>query len=59
MFPSNFLFLFQLRHRCCPRIMPLVTRSRPYTSVTKEAQQHSVAHTSDRIRLFVEEHRIR
>jgi uncharacterized protein (TIGR02118 family) len=27
--------------------------------VVKEAQQHSVAHTSDRIRLFVEEHRIR
>ena len=33
----------------------LVTAS----EVVKEAQQHSVAHTSDRIRLFVEEHRIR
>ena len=29
------------------------------SAVVKEAQQHSVAHTSDRIRLFVEEHRIR
>jgi uncharacterized protein (TIGR02118 family) len=29
------------------------------SEVVKEAQQHSVAHTSDRIRLFVEEHRIR
>jgi len=29
------------------------------SQVVKEAQQHSVAHTSDRIRLFVEEHRIR
>jgi uncharacterized protein (TIGR02118 family) len=29
------------------------------SDVVKEAQQHSVAHTSDRIRLFVEEHRIR
>ena len=25
----------------------------------KEAQKHSLAHTRDRIRLFVEEHRIR
>jgi uncharacterized protein (TIGR02118 family) len=29
------------------------------SEVVKEAQRHSVAHTSDRIRLFVEEHRIR
>jgi uncharacterized protein (TIGR02118 family) len=29
------------------------------SAVVKEAQQHSVAHTSDRIRLVVEEHRIR
>jgi uncharacterized protein (TIGR02118 family) len=29
------------------------------SEVVKEAQQHSVAHTSDRIRLFVEEHCIR
>jgi uncharacterized protein (TIGR02118 family) len=29
------------------------------SEVVKEAQQHSVAHTSDRIRLFLEEHRIR
>jgi uncharacterized protein (TIGR02118 family) len=29
------------------------------SEVVKEAQQHSVAHTSDRIRLVVEEHRIR
>ena len=29
------------------------------SQVVKEAQQHSVAHTSDRVRLFVEEHRIR
>src|SRR5262249_35435793 len=29
------------------------------SEVVKEAQQHSVAHTSDPIRLFVEEHRIR
>jgi uncharacterized protein (TIGR02118 family) len=29
------------------------------SEVVKEAQQHSVAHTSERIRLFVEEHRIR
>jgi uncharacterized protein (TIGR02118 family) len=29
------------------------------SEVVKEAQQHSVAHTSDRIRLIVEEHRIR
>jgi uncharacterized protein (TIGR02118 family) len=29
------------------------------SAVVKEAQRHSVAHTSDRIRLFVEEHRIR
>jgi hypothetical protein len=29
------------------------------SKVVKEAQQHSVAHTSDRIRLVVEEHRIR
>jgi uncharacterized protein (TIGR02118 family) len=29
------------------------------SEVVKRAQQHSVAHTSDRIRLFVEEHRIR
>jgi uncharacterized protein (TIGR02118 family) len=29
------------------------------SEVVKVAQQHSVAHTSDRIRLFVEEHRIR
>jgi len=29
------------------------------SEVVKAAQQHSVAHTSDRIRLFVEEHRIR
>ena len=29
------------------------------SAVVKEAQQHSVAHTSDRVRLFVEEHRIR
>ena len=29
------------------------------SAAVKEAQQHSVAHTSDRIRLFVEEHRIR
>jgi uncharacterized protein (TIGR02118 family) len=29
------------------------------SDVVKEAQQHSVAHTSDRIRLVVEEHRIR
>jgi hypothetical protein len=27
--------------------------------VVKEAQRHSTAHSSDRIRLFVEEHRIR
>jgi uncharacterized protein (TIGR02118 family) len=29
------------------------------SDVVKEAQRHSVAHTSDRIRLVVEEHRIR
>ena len=29
------------------------------SAVVKEAQQHSVAHTSDRLRLVVEEHRIR
>jgi len=29
------------------------------SAVGKEAQQHSEAHSSDRIRLFVEEHRIR
>jgi uncharacterized protein (TIGR02118 family) len=29
------------------------------SEVVKEAQRHSVAHTSDRIRLVVEEHRIR
>ena len=29
------------------------------SEVVKEAQQHSVAHTSERIRLIVEEHRIR
>jgi uncharacterized protein (TIGR02118 family) len=29
------------------------------SEVVKEAQKHSVAHTSDRIRLVVEEHRIR
>ena len=29
------------------------------SEVVQEAQQHSVAHTSERIRLFVEEHRIR
>ena len=29
------------------------------SEVVKEAQRHSVAHSSDRIRLFVEEHRIR
>jgi uncharacterized protein (TIGR02118 family) len=29
------------------------------SEVVKKAQQHSVAHTSDRIRLVVEEHRIR
>jgi len=29
------------------------------SEVVKEAQQHSVAHTSDRLRLIVEEHRIR
>jgi uncharacterized protein (TIGR02118 family) len=29
------------------------------SEVVKEAQRHSVAHTSDRIRLFLEEHRIR
>jgi uncharacterized protein (TIGR02118 family) len=29
------------------------------SEVVKEAQRHSVAHTRDRIRLFVEEHRIR
>jgi uncharacterized protein (TIGR02118 family) len=29
------------------------------SEVVKVAQQHSVAHTSDRIRLVVEEHRIR
>jgi hypothetical protein len=29
------------------------------SEVVKEAQKHSVAHTRDRIRLFVEEHRIR
>jgi uncharacterized protein (TIGR02118 family) len=29
------------------------------SEVVKEAQQHSVAHTSDRLRLVVEEHRIR
>jgi hypothetical protein len=29
------------------------------SAVVKEAQKHSVAHTRDRIRLFVEEHRIR
>jgi uncharacterized protein (TIGR02118 family) len=29
------------------------------SAVVKEAQRHSVAHTSDRIRLVVEEHRIR
>jgi uncharacterized protein (TIGR02118 family) len=29
------------------------------SEVVKEAQQHSVAHTSDRIRLVVEEHRVR
>jgi uncharacterized protein (TIGR02118 family) len=29
------------------------------SEVVKEAQQHSVAHTSDRVRLFLEEHRIR
>ena len=29
------------------------------SAVVQEAQQHSVAHTSDRIRLFLEEHRIR
>jgi uncharacterized protein (TIGR02118 family) len=29
------------------------------SEVVKEAQRHSVAHTSDRIRLIVEEHRIR
>ena len=29
------------------------------SAVVKEAQQHAVAHTSDRIRLCVEEHRIR
>ena len=29
------------------------------SEVVKVAQQHSVAHTSDRIRLFLEEHRIR
>jgi uncharacterized protein (TIGR02118 family) len=28
------------------------------SEVVKEAQRHSVAHTSDRIRLFLEEHRI-
>ena len=38
----------------------MATLRRVITSaVVKEAQQHSVAHTSDRIRLFVEEHRIR
>jgi uncharacterized protein (TIGR02118 family) len=29
------------------------------SEVVKEAQRHSVAHTSDRIRLVVEEHRLR
>jgi uncharacterized protein (TIGR02118 family) len=29
------------------------------SAVVQEAQRHSVAHTSDRIRLFLEEHRIR
>jgi hypothetical protein len=29
------------------------------SEVVKEAQKHSVARTRDRIRLFVEEHRIR
>jgi uncharacterized protein (TIGR02118 family) len=29
------------------------------SEVVQEAQRHSVAHTSDRIRLFLEEHRIR
>jgi uncharacterized protein (TIGR02118 family) len=29
------------------------------SAVVKEAQKHSLAHTRDRIRLFVEEHRIR
>jgi len=29
------------------------------SEVVHEAQRHSVAHTSDRIRLFLEEHRIR
>ena len=29
------------------------------SAVVQEAQRHSVAHSSDRIRLFVEEHRIR
>lgn len=29
------------------------------SKVVQEAQRHSVAHTSDRIRLFLEEHRIR
>lgn len=29
------------------------------SDVVKEAQRHSVAHTSERIRLVVEEHRIR
>ena len=29
------------------------------SDVVKEAQRHSVAHTSDRLRLFVEEHRVR
>jgi hypothetical protein len=28
------------------------------SEVVKEAQRHSVAHTSDRIRLILEEHRI-
>jgi uncharacterized protein (TIGR02118 family) len=29
------------------------------SEVVREAQRHSVAHTSDRIRLFLEEHHIR
>jgi len=29
------------------------------SAVVQEAQRHSVAHTRDRIRLFLEEHRIR